>query len=82
MSVMISDFKISQKLLLKRYNDDESKKDVHEKDVSYLRSCYKAADYACGKLSWSRILCSEGEEPRTVEDIADEIFSVAERTLF
>lgn len=72
---------ISQKLLLKRYNDDESKKDVHEKDVSYLKSCHKAAEYACRKLSWHRILCGEGGEPREIEDIADEIFSVAERTL-
>lgn len=73
---------ISQKLLLKRYHNDESKKDVHEKDVAYLQSCYRAADYACGKLSWKRILCSRNGEPRTIDDIAEEIFSVVRKEVF
>ena len=73
---------ISQKLLMKRYDDDESKKDVHEKDVAYLKSCHKAADYACKKLGWNRILCSENGEPRTIKAIADDIFSVLERKSF
>ena len=73
---------ISQRLLLKRYHDDESKKDVHEKDVAYLKSCHKAADYACEKLGWNRIACSLNGEPRAIEAIADDIFSVLERKSF
>lgn len=72
---------ISQKLLLRRYHDDESKKDVHEKDVAYLQSCYKAAGYACEKLGWNRIMCSSDGEPRTIDEIAQEVFSIAERKL-
>ena len=37
---------ISQKLLMKRYENDASKKDVHERDVEYLNKCHEAADYA------------------------------------
>lgn len=73
---------VSQKLLMKRYHDDESKKDVHEKDVTYLHSCHKAADYACKKLGWNRIACSENGEPRIIEEIAADIFSVLERKSF
>ncbi len=46
---------ISQKLLSKRYNGDENKKDVHERDVQYLASCHKAALYAADKLGWNII---------------------------
>lgn len=73
---------VSQRLLMKRYHDDESKKDVHEKDVAYLQSCHKAADYACRLLSWNRVMCSRDGEPRPIEEIAEEVFSIAERTLF
>ena len=73
---------VSQKLLMKRYNNDESKKDVHEKDVNYLASCHKAASYAAKKLGWTVISCAENGEPRPIEEIADEVYSVVERALF
>ncbi len=72
---------ISQRLLMKRYKDDETKKDVHEKDVNYLASCHEAATYAAEKLGWTVINCAENGEPRTVEDIADEIFSTVQKGL-
>lgn len=31
---------ISQKLMTERYNGDDSKKDIHEQDVEYLKNCY------------------------------------------
>ena len=73
---------VSQKLLLKRYNNDESKKDVHESDVEYLKSCHKAADYAAKKLGWSIISCVENGEIRTIDDIADEVYALVEKELF
>lgn len=73
---------VSQKLLMKRYGDDETKKDVHEKDVSYLASCHEAATYAAEKLGWSVINCARDGEPRPIEEISDEIYLVVERVLF
>lgn len=64
---------ISQKLLSKRYEGDESKKDVHEKDVQYLIACHEAAEYACEKLGWVRIICGENGEPLTIEEIAEKV---------
>lgn len=63
---------ISQKLLLHRYSGDAGKKDIHEANVAYLRSCRTAALYAADKLGWHVIECAESDEPRTVESIADE----------
>ena len=65
---------VSQKLLQKRYHNDESKKDVHERDTEYLRHCRDAAVYACEKLGWKRIACANGGEPKSVEEISRLVF--------
>ncbi len=72
---------ISQNLLLKRYKGDENKKDVHERNVSYLRSCHEAAVYAGEKLGWNRVICGENGEPLSVDDISDMVCRIAEREL-
>ncbi len=72
---------ISQKLMSKRYEGNESKKDVHEANVGYLNACRKAASYAAEKMGWVKILCSDGENARSIEDIADEISRSVERVL-
>ncbi len=64
---------ISQKLLSKRYNGDESRKDIHEAHVSYLASCRKSALYAANKLGWTVIECSDGKNPLSMEIISEKI---------
>mgnify|MGYP003298838631 CR=1 FL=1 len=65
---------VSQKLMTSRYNGDDSKKDIHEKNVDYLNKCREAADYACKKLGWTRIVCGENGEPLPIESISDKVF--------
>lgn len=72
---------VSQKLLSKRYNGDENKKDVHERDVSYLASCHRAALYAADKLGWTVIHCSENGEPRALEDISADVCRVVKERI-
>lgn len=72
---------ISQKLMSGRYNGDESKKDIHEKDVEYLNACREAADYACCKLGWSRIICGENGEPLPKEVISDRVLEAVSRAI-
>ena len=64
---------ISQKLLSKRYNGDESRKDIHEAHVSYLENCRKTALYAANRLDWTVIQCSDGENPLPVEVISENV---------
>lgn len=70
---------VSQKLLSKRYHNDNSKKDVHERDVEYLKNCREAALYACEKLGWQKIPCAENGEPKSVEEISRLVFETAVR---
>ena len=65
---------ISQKLMTARYNGEESKKDVHEANVAYLNACHETALYAADKLGWIVINCAQNNEPRSIEDINNDIY--------
>lgn len=60
---------ISQKLLSGRYGGDESKKDIHESNVEYLKKCREAALYASKALGWSVVECSAFGEVLEEEEI-------------
>jgi dTMP kinase len=49
----------SQILLSKRYNNDEQKKDIHEKDTLYLQKCHNIALTAAKKLDWTVVDCAK-----------------------
>ncbi|MGN1412186.1 MAG: dTMP kinase [Oscillospiraceae bacterium] len=68
--------KISQKLLSSRYDGDNSKKDIHEENVAYLKSCRKSAMYSAEKFNWKVIPCNNGENPRSIEEISNDIFEI------
>ena len=72
---------VSQKLMTGRYNGDESKKDIHEKDVEYLNNCREAADYACRKLGWERVECSRDGEPLPIEVISESVYNFVAKAL-
>ena len=60
---------VSQKLMTSRYEGDESKKDIHERDCSYLLTCRRAALYAAQKDGWDVVPCANGDQARSIEDI-------------
>ena len=66
---------VSRKLLAKRYNNDESKKDIHESNFEYLLKCRKAALFGAKKLNWNMVSCCDGENMKTVDEIAELIYN-------
>lgn len=60
---------ISQKMLSSRYDGDESKKDIHEKNIAFLISCRNAALYAAEKCGWTILPCSKDGKPLPIEEI-------------
>jgi dTMP kinase len=64
---------ISRGLILRRYNGDESKADVHERDLAYQLSCREAALCAADKLGWKIIPCTKEDKLLSVEEIAQKI---------
>lgn len=67
---------VSQRLMSGRYGGDEGKKDIHEADAAYLKSCREAALYAADRLGWHVINCSSHGAPRSIESIGDELYSL------
>ena len=69
---------VSQKLMSKRYKGDEKKKDIHEKNEDFLKKCRNVASYCAKALNWNVVLCAENGEPKTIEEIANEVYSKVE----
>ena len=72
---------VSNKLLSSRYKGDESKRDIHESNAEYLKMCRKAAYFAAEKLGWKIVNCAKDGEPRTIEDIANEILRLTKEVI-
>lgn len=70
------DPEVSQKLMTKRYQGNEERKDIHESDLEYLRRSREAADYCAKELGWTLIECVQNGDMRSIEDIAADIFNV------
>ena len=64
---------ISKNLIEKR----GMKKDIHEKNLSYLINCRKAALFAANKLGWHVVKCCGDEKILTIEKIAADIEKLA-----
>lgn len=60
---------ISQKLLSERYNGDDTKKDIHEQNIAFLKACREAALYVGKRDGWIIVPCNDGKNPRSVEEI-------------
>ena len=67
---------VSQKLMTKRYQGDESKKDIHERNLEYLEKSRQAAAYCADKLEWETVSCDDGEDMRSIEQIHEDVFSL------
>ena len=68
----------SQALLSKRYNNDQTKKDIHEKDFAYLEKCYDNAAYVAKKLSFTTISCVMKGSVLPIEEIHAKILTKIE----
>lgn len=66
---------VADNLIKKRYNGDESKKDIHEQNIKYLEKCRESALYTAKKDGWTVINCSDEKNPYPVEDITKSILS-------
>ena len=64
---------VSQKLLSSRYGGNEDKKDIHERNVDFLKACRKAALYTAERKGWFILPCSDGENPFTPESINEQL---------
>lgn len=71
---------VSQRLMTGRYQGDEARKDIHEKDFEYLARSQCAAAWCAAHLGWARVTCCQGVEMRPIGAIhADVLKAVKEK---
>ncbi len=72
----------SLRLMTERYRGDESRKDIHEADRSYLQSAHMAADYCACKYAWHTTEClGPNGALRSIEEIGDELLGILKSTV-
>lgn len=67
---------ISQRLMTSRYNGDENRKDVHEKNIRFLENCRESALFAASVQGWRVVECSDGENPLSIGEIHNKIKAI------
>lgn len=67
----------SRRLLSRRYQGDEGRRDIHEADFQYLVRCREAALYAAQKFGWQVLRCCDGEEPLPIQEISRALWRLA-----
>ena len=75
--------KYAQMLMAGRANkiNNSDVKDIHESNEAYLYQSYNNACFVAEKYKWTRINCVKDDKVRSIEDIAAEILSYAEKIL-
>ena len=71
---------VSQALMTARYSGDENKKDIHERDIAYLRHSREAAAYCAEKLGWETVDCCRDGQMRSIEDIHKDVIKLLENS--
>ena len=73
---------ISDRLINSRAAKDSSrKKDIHEKDTSYLHHCHRAYNEVAKKYGWVKISCAQQGNLRTVQDIHEDVYQAVKEIL-
>lgn len=70
------DLEVSQKLMTGRYQGNESKKDIHEKNIDYLKHSREAAEYCSRRLEWKIVECCKDGAMRSADEIHEEIMEI------
>ena len=73
----------ARELMANRANkiDNSSVKDIHESNESYLKQSYDNAVFVAEKYNWTTVRCAKDGKVRSIEDIADEVFSKVQEIL-
>lgn len=66
--------KVADQLISSRYQGDEQKRDIHERNMNYLQDCMESAAFAAKEECWTVVRCCDGENPYPVETIADKLY--------
>lgn len=53
--------------------------DIHESNLDFMKEVYKCALFVADYLSWDKIICNNGNEMRSKEDIHNDIYQLLKK---
>ena len=72
---------VSEQMLRRREQATATAADIHEQDETYLKNCRAAAPEIVRDCGWTVIHCARDGGPRSIEDIAAEVWRRAQGLL-
>ena len=72
---------VTEQLMRKRESDTQTKADIHEKDMDYLRLCRQTGLEAAAYYGWHVVHCAQDGQPRKIEEIHEEIYALVAQCL-
>ena len=75
------DLPTSLKRMQHRQEKQNTKADIHEQDETYLKNCRAAAREIVKDCGWTVIRCARDGDPRTVEDIHNQVYRTVRKLL-
>lgn len=82
-----TDVEQNERLLELRYDGDESKKDIHEKNIEYVKGCQRAAEYCAFHEDWFTVECMKASDDeiiksiKSIKAIQEEVRAIVERII-
>lgn len=67
---------LTESLLRKRERENDTRADIHEQNMEYLRLCRETGLQAAQYYHWTVVNCAKNGKIRTIEDIHDEIYDL------
>lgn len=73
----------SMKLMENRSNKitGDAEKDIHERDIDYLKKSYKNSCIIAEKYKWNKVNCVEKDRIKSIGDIHEEIYKIVKKSL-
>ena len=72
---------ITEKMMRRRETATGTHADIHEQDETYLKNCRAAAQEIVKDCGWTVIRCARDGDPRTVEDIHNQVYRTVRKLL-
>ena len=70
---------VSQRMITDRYHGDNTKKDIHECNIQYLKNCEVSGLYAANALNWEIIQCCNNGNMRSIDDIHEDVMLLTQK---
>lgn len=72
---------ITERMMRHREQATGTHADIHEQDETYLQKCRANAREVVRTCGWSVVNCAKGDQPRTPQDIHEEVYELVKRFL-